>query len=128
MTASGVPPAVRSPLSLCSSVLQLPPGVVQHRGKESLRVADLNLPAAQGHGQIVVELVESRLVVARADDEKVGICALAQSLRAGHGNAQRGKARLPAEVPHQRDEGFNLLLGRRGRQHHRGPAQVGTAA
>jgi hypothetical protein len=63
--------------------LLLPPRFMQQRSKEALRVADLDLAAAQGNGQIVVQLVEARLVVAGADDQEVAPGALPQRIGVG---------------------------------------------
>ncbi len=73
------------------------------------------------------ELVEGGLVVAGADDEEVGVGAVVQRVGAGNGDAQARETGLAAEVAHEGDEGLDLLLGGRGRQHHRGFAQVGKA-
>ncbi len=95
--------------------------------EEALRVAHLDLAAAQGNGQAVRKLPESRLIVAGADDQEIVHCAEVQSIRTSNSDAQCRKSRLPAEVSHQRNEGFNLLLGRRGRKHDCGFAQIGKA-
>ena len=55
------------------------------------------------------------------------LAPLCKRVRAGNGDAQTGKAGLPAEVAHERDEGLDLLLGGRRRKHDRGLTQIGKA-
>ena len=50
------------------------------RCEKALRVADLNLAAAEDNGEIAAELVEGGLINARADDDAVGLRAFVESV------------------------------------------------
>ena len=107
--------------------IELPPGVVQQVDEETARIPHLNLPAVERDGKMRAERVEGGLIVARADDEEVSVGAVMQGIGAGHSDAQAGETGLAAEVAHEGDEGLDLLLGGRERQHYRGFAQIGNA-
>ena len=73
--------------------VEFPPCMMEG-SKESLGVVDLNLAAAQGYRQVVLELVESRLIVAGTDDEEVGVGAVLQGIGAGDSDAQSRENRF----------------------------------
>jgi hypothetical protein len=50
------------------------------RCEKALRVADLNLAAAEDNGEIVTELVEGGLIIAGADDDAVGLRAFVEGI------------------------------------------------
>src|ERR1700723_3290130 len=97
------------------------------RREKSLRVANLNLVAAQDNGQIVVEFIEGGLVFSGADDDEVRIRALMECIGCGHGDAQCGKTGSPAEVAHQSKEGFDLLPCGRSGDDDDGLTEIGPA-
>ena len=87
------------------------PPCLLERGKEALRVLDVEAVAIDYDGQVAAELLERGLVVDGAHDEIVALGVGLHTVGVGDGDVEDGISGLRAEVSHKGEEHLKLVGG-----------------